>query len=64
MKNGIRNLIIAGALVAGIFGISNAQEAEASTAPAVVVVSSALTIPNKPKHRIVVIRVFILSFFI
>jgi hypothetical protein len=37
MKNGIRNLIIAGALVAGIFGISNAQEAEASTAPAVVV---------------------------
>ena len=37
MKNGIRNLIIAGALVAGIFGISNAQEAEASTASAVVV---------------------------
>ena len=31
MKNSIKNLIIAGALVAGIFGISNAQEAEAPT---------------------------------
>ena len=35
MKNSIRNLIIAAALVAGIFGISNAQDAEASTAPVV-----------------------------
>ena len=31
MKNSIKNLIIATALVAGIFGISNAQEAEAAS---------------------------------